>query len=70
MLDQNFSLTLAASMQHTIVKGPDHELAIYSRPAPPGFRRSKGFGGAYVVFDFSTLPGKPAITKTRWCRMR
>ena len=53
----NFSLTLAGSLQHTIVKGPDHELA-YIPARTSGVSPQHGFGGTYVVFDFSSLPGK------------
>ena len=65
----NFSFTLAASLQHTIIKGPDHSFA-YVPARTSGVSPQNGFGGSYVVFDFSTLPGRAAITKTRWCPMR
>jgi iron complex outermembrane receptor protein len=57
VMNENVSATLAGSLQHTIVKGPDHSFAyIPARDAdvsPVG-----GFGGSYVTFDFSSLPGK------------
>ncbi len=57
VLDDNFSLTLAASMQHTTVKGPDHSFQ-YIPARTAGVAPSAGFGGAYVVWDFSGLrPG-------------
>jgi iron complex outermembrane receptor protein len=57
VLDQNFSVTLAASMQHTIVKGPDHSLQ-YIPARTAGISPQQGFGGAYLVWDFSALrPG-------------
>ena len=37
---------------------PRPQLCLYSRRAMPAFRRANGFGGAYVTFDFSELPGK------------
>jgi iron complex outermembrane receptor protein len=57
VLDQNFSFTLAASLQHTMVKGPDHSFQ-YIPARTAGVLPQNGFGGAYVVFDFSALrPG-------------
>ena len=57
VLDHNFSFTLAASMQHTIVKGPDHSLQ-YIPARTAGVSPQQGFGGAYLVWDFSALrPG-------------
>jgi iron complex outermembrane receptor protein len=57
VLNQNISATLAASMQHTIVKGPDHSFT-YIPARDAGVSPANGFGGSYVAFDFSTLPGK------------
>jgi iron complex outermembrane receptor protein len=54
VLDQNFSVTLAASTQHTIIKGPDHSFQ-YIPARTAAVSPQKGFGGAYVVYDFSTL---------------
>ena len=57
VLDQNFSFTLAADMQHTMVKGPDHSLQ-YIPARTAGVSPQQGFGGAYLTFDFSQLvPG-------------
>jgi iron complex outermembrane receptor protein len=57
VLDQNFSVTLAAGMQHTIVKGPDHSLQ-YVPARTAGVSPQQGFGGSYLVWDFSVLrPG-------------
>jgi iron complex outermembrane receptor protein len=53
----NLSLTLAASLQHTTIKGPDHSFA-YVPARSYGIAPQNGFGGSYVVFDFSSLPGK------------
>src|SRR5471032_1060976 len=54
---QNLSLTLAAGLQHTTIKGPDHSFA-YVPARTYGITPQNGFGGSYVVFDFSSLPGK------------
>ncbi len=54
---QNFSLTLAGGLQHTTIKGPDHETA-YVPARTYGISPQNGFGGSYLVFDFSTLPGR------------
>ena len=57
VLDQNFSFTFAGSLQHTIVKGPDHEFE-YVPARDAGVSPLNGFGGSYVTFDFASLPGK------------
>ena len=57
VMNENVSLTLAGSLQHTIVKGPDHSFA-YIPARDAGVTPANGFGGSYVTFDFSTLPGK------------
>jgi iron complex outermembrane receptor protein len=53
----NLSLSLAANLQHTTIKGPDHSFA-YVPARSYGVSPQDGFGGSYTVFDFSTLPGK------------
>ena len=53
----NLSLTLAGSLQHTTIKGPDHSFA-YVPVRTYGVTPQNGFGGSYIVFDFSTLPGR------------
>ena len=53
----NLSLTLAASLQHTTIKGPDHSFA-YVPARSYGVSPQNGFGGSYIVFDFATLPGR------------
>ncbi|HJS45637.1 MAG TPA: TonB-dependent receptor [Rhizomicrobium sp.] len=53
----NLSLTLVASMQHTTIKGPDHSFS-YVPARTYGVTPQNGFGGSYIVFDFSTLPGR------------
>ncbi|MFO1248570.1 MAG: TonB-dependent receptor [Alphaproteobacteria bacterium] len=53
----NLSLTLAGSLQHTTIKGPDKSFS-YVPARSYGVTLQNGFGGSYVVFDFSTLPGR------------
>jgi iron complex outermembrane receptor protein len=53
---ENLSLTLAASLQHTELKGPDHSFA-YIPARAAGMAPQDGFGGSYLVYDLSTLPG-------------
>lgn len=55
----NISLTLAGNLQHTTVKGPDHSFA-YVPARIYGVSPQNGFGGSYVVWDFSSLPGRGA----------
>ena len=57
VMNPNLSFTLAGSLQHTIVKGPDQSFA-YIPARDAGVSPANGFGGAYVVFAFSELPGK------------
>ena len=57
VLNANVSLTLAADMQHTLIKGPDHSVQ-YVPARDAGVSPQAGFGGAYLTFDFSSLkPG-------------
>ncbi len=53
----NLSFTLAADLQHTTIKGPDHSFA-YLPARSYGISPQNGFGGSYYTFDFSTLPGR------------
>ena len=53
----NLSLTLAGSLQHTTIKGPDRSFS-YVPARTYGVTPQNGFGGSYIVFDFSTLPGR------------
>jgi iron complex outermembrane receptor protein len=55
----NISFTLAANLQHTTIKGPDHSFA-YVPARTYGVSPQNGFGGSYIVYDFSTLPGRGA----------
>jgi iron complex outermembrane receptor protein len=54
--NDNLSLTLAASLQHTTLKGPNHSFA-YIPARAAGISPEDGFGGSYIVYDLSTLPG-------------
>ena len=51
VLDQNFSVTLAADMQHTIADSPPGNFQ-YIPARTAGVSPQAGFGGAYVVFGF------------------
>ena len=53
----NLSLTLAANLQHTAIKGPDHSFS-YLPARSFGIAPQNGFGGGYYTYDFSTLPGR------------
>jgi iron complex outermembrane receptor protein len=57
VMNPNLSFTLAGSLQHTIVKGPDQSFA-YIPARDAGVAPANGFGGSYVAFAFSSLPGK------------
>ncbi|MES2295159.1 MAG: TonB-dependent receptor [Pseudomonadota bacterium] len=57
VMNDNISATLAGSLQHTTVKGPDHSFA-YIPARDAGVSPANGFGGSYVTFNFSSLPGK------------
>lgn len=53
----NISFTLAGGLQHTTIKGPDHSFA-YLPARSYGITPQDGFGGSYLTYDFSTLPGR------------
>jgi iron complex outermembrane receptor protein len=54
---ENLSLTFAGSLQHAVIKGPDHSFA-YVPARTYGTLPVDGFGGSYLVWDVSTLhPG-------------
>ncbi|HVW75327.1 MAG TPA: TonB-dependent receptor [Rhizomicrobium sp.] len=57
VVNANVSLTFAGGLQHTTVKGPDDSFQ-YVPARTYGISPQNGFGGSYVVYDFSTLPGK------------
>lgn len=54
---KNLSFTFAGDMQRTTVKGPDRSFA-YIPASVLGVSGVNGFGGTYVTFDYSTLPGR------------
>ncbi len=54
---KNISFTFAGDMQHTEVKGPDTSFQ-YIPASVLGVSGVDGFGGSYVVFNFSQLPGR------------
>ena len=56
LIDEHFSATLAASLTHTFIKGPDRSFA-YVPARNLGIGTQDGFGGSYIVFDFSGLVG-------------
>ncbi|HEY2659446.1 MAG TPA: TonB-dependent receptor [Caulobacteraceae bacterium] len=53
----NISFTFAGDTQHTEVKGPDHS-TVYIPAYTAGVPGADAYGGAFLVFDFSTLPGR------------
>lgn len=54
---KNLSFTFAGDIQHTEVRGPDHS-TIYLPAYAVGLPLTESFGGSYLVYDFSTLPGR------------
>jgi iron complex outermembrane receptor protein len=56
VVSAHLSATLAGSLQHTTVKGPNHSFA-YIPARTAGVTPQDGFGGGYLVYDLSTLPG-------------
>ena len=57
LASKNLSFTFAGNVQHTEVKGPDHSL-VYIPYYTAGVAPTNAFGGAFLTFDFSTLPGR------------
>lgn len=57
VVNENLSLTFAGDLQHATIKGPDHGFA-YLPARSFGIAPADGFGGSYLVYDFSTLPGR------------
>ncbi len=56
LASDRLSATLAASLQRTVIKGPDTSFA-YVPARSLGISPVNGFGGSYIVYDFSTLKG-------------
>jgi iron complex outermembrane receptor protein len=54
---ENLSFTFAGNLQHTEVKGPDNSFA-YIPYYVTGVSPQNAFGGTYVVWAFSSLPGR------------
>ncbi len=54
---RNLSFTFAGDIQHTEVKGPDHSV-IYLPAYAVGLPLTSSFGGSYLTYDFSSLPGR------------
>ncbi|HJR55857.1 MAG TPA: hypothetical protein VJ798_04705 [Rhizomicrobium sp.] len=63
LIDDRFSATLAASLTHTFIKGPDRSFA-YVPARNLGIGTQDGFGGSYIVFDFSSLVGPDTYDNT------
>jgi iron complex outermembrane receptor protein len=58
VLDQNFSVTLAASMQHTLEEGTAASGPQYIPARTAGVTPQQGFGGTYLTFNFASIvPG-------------
>ncbi|HEX7759020.1 MAG TPA: TonB-dependent receptor [Caulobacteraceae bacterium] len=55
--NENLSFTLAGNTQHTEEIGADHSF-VYIPAATAGVSGVNGYGGGFVVFDFSGLPGR------------
>ena len=55
--NKNFSFTLTGNLQHTEIIGPDHSIA-YIPASTAQTSGVDGYGGAFLTFDFSTLPGR------------
>ena len=53
----NLSFTFTGDLQHTEVIGPDHSV-VYLPVSAVGVPGIQGYGGAYLTFDFASLPGR------------
>jgi len=56
LIDDQWSVTLASSLARSVIRGPDHSFA-YVPARNLGIGPQDGFGGSYIVYDFSTLKG-------------
>ncbi|WP_454759789.1 TonB-dependent siderophore receptor [Caulobacter segnis] len=57
LASENFSFTFSGNTQHTTVKGPDNSfqyIPAYTASVPG----QQAYGGTYVVWAFSSLPGR------------
>jgi iron complex outermembrane receptor protein len=57
LASEHLSFTATGNTQHTTVKGPDKSFQ-YIPAYTAGVAGAQGYGGSYVVWDFSTLPGR------------
>ncbi|HWU12564.1 MAG TPA: TonB-dependent receptor [Caulobacter sp.] len=57
LASENFSFTFSGNSQHTTVKGPDNSFQ-YIPAYTAGVPGAQAFGGTYVVWAFSGLPGR------------
>jgi iron complex outermembrane receptor protein len=57
LASENFSFTFSGNTQHTTVKGPDNSFQ-YIPAYTAGVPGPQAFGGTYVVWAFSSLPGR------------
>jgi iron complex outermembrane receptor protein len=55
--NKNLSFTLAGNTQHTEEIGADHSF-VYIPASTVGLSGVDAYGGAFVTFDFSSLPGR------------
>jgi iron complex outermembrane receptor protein len=55
-MNQNISVTLVGSLQHTIADSPPNNFQ-YIPARVAGVSPQQGFGGSYVIFNFASLPG-------------
>ncbi|WP_454715833.1 TonB-dependent siderophore receptor [Caulobacter segnis] len=57
LASENFSFTFSGNTQHTTVKGPDNSFQ-YIPAYTAGVPGQQAYGGTYVVWAFSSLPGR------------
>lgn len=57
LASENFSFTFSGNTQHTTVKGPDNSFQ-YIPAYTAGVPGAQAYGGTYVVWAFSSLPGR------------
>jgi len=57
LASEHFSFTATGNAQHTTVKGPDTSFQ-YIPAYTAGVPGAQGYGGSYVVWTFSGLPGR------------
>lgn len=57
LASENFSFTFSGNTQHTTVKGPDNSFQ-YIPAYTAGVAGPQAYGGTYVVWAFSSLPGR------------